>query len=872
MMDGATNATNGATPAAANCLEEFFDFGEFEPFNNSDSTEGTTDPTPLQEAFPALGSASSIDWRDPSVDQHHLLATLPFHTVHETPNTSVRSDLTPDPFSDLKVPFWHSAVSPNDDFAFDLNQSWHQGAIPYDTGDPSEMSISPQHLHSFIPSKTEILPSKTRGLSSTKSARTNSEQPMSRKRRPRCRIPSGTKRALEFKFGYNPYPSTSEIEAIAKETQLEPKQVRNWYNNTRARKRGLDAANCTSGRPRDDKPCLTSKLSKESLEVLSRELGNEPQSASPSLKLYLESSYPEEAASLSDIEAALESGPPHRLEVLMDSSSGSRIGKSASVITSLTSSDGSAPTTYTLSSIGSNVSSFGRDRRRGRRRIPWRTSPYNKSKATGSHGRKSDTKTPFFCTFCPRAFRSKYEWVRHEDSVHALRTTWICCNSKQERLQFCPFCGCERPDDYHLALHRYQQCRNKPEQQRTFYRRDHFVQHLHHVHFPKAKHPSEQVGCQSRMTTNGENSFYGCKALAMTWRQFGHPIRPEDPMLHCGFCGTRLRDWKERCDHVANHFISGAVDRSVWWPERLATHLENLCVPQTVGPFRCRYCLKVFTNNEAMNKHSHCRVWSCRFLPSFNDLASESSAPPLCPHFPSPKAHHCHLCGAGHQSGHVEHATQYHKYRECEQEFYVFKEEFLHHLHTFHGAAQPPLLQHSPIIEQHFSRNKGGSFEAIVLEEILRDCRQTSQIPLFADPISNGASATPFPPAEPQYLPNVSPGRNKTSQRFSDFIDIPAKVRRQRSVNSPQSKPESQGPRFFRSDPFVPFLSMRVYYLRNARLCNLFADGSSVLEEVPQSHIASLVMSSGLVGLAGVRWPVGMKKDEKGLVEFGLEE
>lgn len=297
----------------------------------------------------------------------------------------------------------------------------------------------------------------------------------------------------------------------------------------------------------------------------------------------------------------------------MDGSSSSRVGRSGSIITSVTSSDGTAPTTY---SSGSNMSSFGRTRRRGRRRMEWKQSPYTRTKMKGlnSSGIIQED-LPFGCTFCPRAFKTKYEWVRHEDSVHALRTTWICCDTKNTPLQSCPFCGQMRPDEYHLASHKYQQCRNKPESQRTFYRRDHFIQHLHHVHFANVKHPSARLGCQTRLL-DSEGGNFGCKDLAIKWRRFGAPIKAADPMLCCGFCGKRAKDWSERCEHVAEHMAGGDWDRSAWWPERRENHLENLCFPDSVGPFRCRYCSKVFANVDAMNKHSHCRVWSCRFLRS----------------------------------------------------------------------------------------------------------------------------------------------------------------------------------------------------------------------------------------------------------------
>ena len=260
------------------------------------------------------------------------------------------------------------------------------------------------------------------------------------------------------------------------------------------------------------------------------------------------------------------------------------------------------------------MSSFGRTRRRGRRRMEWKQSPYTRTKFNGlNNAGVPQENLPFSCTFCPRAFKTKYEWIRHEDSVHALRTTWICCDNKNMPLASCPFCGQMRPDEYHMAGHKYQQCRSKPEPQRTLYRRDHFIQHLHHVHFANVKHPSTRLGCQTRLL-DSEGGNFGCKDLAIRWRKFGAPIKANDPMLACGFCGQRKRGWSERCEHVAEHMATGEWDRSAWWPERRENHLENLCSSGTVGPFRCRYCQKVFANVDAMNKHSHCRVWSCRFL------------------------------------------------------------------------------------------------------------------------------------------------------------------------------------------------------------------------------------------------------------------
>jgi hypothetical protein len=505
--------------------------------------------------------------------------------------------------------------------------------------------------------------------------------------------------------------------------------------------------------------------------------------------------------------------------------------------------------------------------------MEWKTSPYTRSKQNGlnSAGVPQDDLL-FFCTFCPRAFKTKYEWIRHEDSVHALRTTWICCDNKHVPLQSCPFCGQAYPDEYHLAGHKYQQCRNKPESQRTFYRRDHFIQHLHHVHFANVKHPSARLGCQARLL-DSEGHNFGCKDLAIKWRRFGAPIKAADPMLHCGFCGKQSKNWSERCEHVAEHMYAGEMDRSAWWPERMENHLENLCLPNAVGPFRCRYCHKVFTNSDAMNKHSHCRVWSCRFLRSFDDVAAENAGPPLCPQFPSPKAHHCHMCSSGYRSFHVEHAQHYHRYRQCDQHLYTSEEDFLQHLYKHHGALLPSLLKGSSIMEQNFSRNKGASFEPLDFDEILQGCRVATPRASFVDPVDEDVVPSTLPvehnPVSKSHSP--SPQRKKT-QDHTQSTQKAVKIQRQRADSS-GGKPTSQGPRFFRLSPLVPFLSSRIYYLRSAMPASLFPDGKAVLEEVAKSHVASLVMSSGLLGMAGVRFPVNMKREgEKGPVEFALDD
>jgi hypothetical protein len=545
-------------------------------------------------------------------------------------------------------------------------------------------------------------------------------------------------------------------------------------------------------------------------------------------------------------------------------------------MTSIASSEGTAPTTYTVSSSGSrsNISSFGRDRRRGRRRMAWKESPYTRQKVNGVNSAgEPQQDLPFFCTFCPRAFKTKYEWIRHEDSVHALRTTWICCDTKTTPLDSCPFCGQAHPDDAHMAGHKYQQCRSKPESQRTFYRRDHFVQHLHHVHFANAKHPSVRVGCQARLMAAEGNNF-GCKDLAMKWRRFGAPMKRDDPMLHCGFCGKKSKDWSERCEHVAEHLIARELDRSVWWGERKENHMENLYSASPYESFRCRYCLKVFTDVQAMNEHSHCRVWSCRFLRNFDDVAADNAGPPLVPDFPSAKAHHCHLCGAGYRTFHVEHAQNYHRFRSCQQEFYTSEDAFLQHLHIFHGASQPALLQGSSVIEQSFMRNKGASFEPVEFNESWQPCLMELDVnPVGPFMVEKPAAPLPVIDKKDQnHTKKQSPAKKKVREEPPKPSPAVTKTQRQRS-DTTTSKAETHGPRFFRLSTYVPFLSSRIFYSHNSKSSGLPRDNQAVLEEMPKPHIASLVMSAGLVSMATVRYAIKPEQHTaSGMVELTIED
>ena len=67
--------------------------------------------------------------------------------------------------------------------------------------------------------------------------------------------------------------------------------------------------------------------------------------------------------------------------------------------------------------------------------------------------------------------------------------------------------------------------------------------------------------------------IFADEAPTRKWRRFGAPMKKDDPMLHCGFCGKVSKDWPERCEHVAEHLAARELTRDVWWPERKENHL-----------------------------------------------------------------------------------------------------------------------------------------------------------------------------------------------------------------------------------------------------------------------------------------------------------
>ncbi|ORX99500.1 hypothetical protein BCR34DRAFT_126642 [Clohesyomyces aquaticus] len=241
--------------------------------------------------------------------------------------------------------------------------------------------------------------------------------------------------------------------------------------------------------------------------------------------------------------------------------------KPPSIVTSLGSSVSSIGSGASGSSFGSgsNASSLSRTRRQGRR-TNWRRSPY------GDPMIENPAEQHFFYTFdCGETFRSRCDWSRHEGSVHANQKSWICCQEPSRPLpvSYCLFCRHDKPDDAHMQEHNFQKCNENPEEKRTFYRKDNFAQHLHNAHFRNATHPINEH-CRKTCSKNGQGSNYGCVYLIVKWHRYDASKQYDPSLNRCGFCGTCLDDWGDRCKHVSRHFTSPKkVTQAEWRTSRL---------------------------------------------------------------------------------------------------------------------------------------------------------------------------------------------------------------------------------------------------------------------------------------------------------------
>jgi hypothetical protein len=91
----------------------------------------------------------------------------------------------------------------------------------------------------------------------------------------------------------------------------------------------------------------------------------------------------------------------------------------------------------------------------------------------------------FCCTFCCDKFKNKFDWMRHEKSLHLHLESWVCAPLggsvvlPSTGCAHCAYCNQLDPTLEHLENHNHGQCQ---QQTRSFRRKDHLLQHIRLFH------------------------------------------------------------------------------------------------------------------------------------------------------------------------------------------------------------------------------------------------------------------------------------------------------------------------------------------------------------------------------------------------------
>ncbi|KAL1600427.1 hypothetical protein SLS60_006812 [Paraconiothyrium brasiliense] len=359
----------------------------------------------------------------------------------------------------------------------------------------------------------------------------------------------------------HPYPTEEEKEALGQQTGLSMSQISNWMANTRRRHKARPKRTSSpSLRPVTEPVNVPPGRTWESLNPFERWKHSPPENEPAPLQAIAHNvenfDFPDDA----DRSAA----SSYRKENSNDSTGSFSVFRAPSItsletgltILSSGSIGSSTSATYSQSSrhsLGSFSSLKSKERRR-RRRMPTRAP---------KHDSESDARL-FQCTFCTDRFKNKYDWTRHEKSLHLSLEKWICaplgdvitCSSSGQRK--CVYCDEVNPSNAHLESHNHIACEEKGMEARTFYRKDHLRQHLRLMH-----------GC--KMTPSME-----------TWKAEAQVINSR-----CGFCGKTFDKWQDRADHLAKEFRNGATMRN-WKGCRgldphVAQHVTNAMPPYLIA-------------------------------------------------------------------------------------------------------------------------------------------------------------------------------------------------------------------------------------------------------------------------------------------------
>lgn len=205
---------------------------------------------------------------------------------------------------------------------------------------------------------------------------------------------------------------------------------------------------------------------------------------------------------------------------------------------------------------------------RGHRTRSRRTYVAKSAASRGRHGLSgaNEERRLFQCTFCCDSFRTKYDWARHETSLHLSLEKWVCSPhggaviSQATGRRHCAYCNMLDPTSEHLEAHGHSVCHSSGGTH-EFSRKDHLVQHLRLVH---------------RLNT---------LPIINDWKVEAAPM-----MSRCGFCNMKMHTWKQRADHLSTHFNEGKT-MDDWqgghgFEPAIEAQVMNALPPYTLGTER----------------------------------------------------------------------------------------------------------------------------------------------------------------------------------------------------------------------------------------------------------------------------------------------
>lgn len=346
--------------------------------------------------------------------------------------------------------------------------------------------------------------------------------------RPRPRFPRAALRLLEewlSNHRQSPYPTATDFDHLTTATGLKRSQICNWFANVRKR-----------GKVPSSKPIPEPTF--DSLPPPTQD--PEGEGYVPHFHRWLDSWTEHEAASLPAILEAVSQ--------LNGTSSGSFLRGSTRLHRNFSQSSLSSMEVRSYAAVVSvhsdewktadDVCSTLTKSKRRHRRLPVQAMSSSCSGTTDPHAASKK----FQCTFCPDRFRTKYDWQRHEKSIHLPSEKWTCSphgsvdvDSGTNQVT-CTFCGILDPSPEHIGGHGYTICATRPVAERTFYRKDHLRQHLRLMHGNCTMIPSMD-----------------------SWKSV-NLIRSR-----CGFCALWLETWDARVEHLAEHFCDGLSVAESWF-------------------------------------------------------------------------------------------------------------------------------------------------------------------------------------------------------------------------------------------------------------------------------------------------------------------